>query len=742
MNNPDRKGYGDESPQLDWKHLYFRRRSEIATPGIRTEPNGPFGRSRLATSTELETLMRDAERYPQRYTRLFDGFGIAHDPETNVVAMPGLPLPAGEVSPNTLFVGCSGSEKTMRGIWPSIRHSIAAGNSLVVINVKGVRMTRAIRELAARSGRKHEVMLLAPRKPTRSLSWNPLEGCSDSAGAGAIASSLVYATTSRSEMSWAERDALEYLQHVILAVCTDLPENQRTLYTVRQVVLGEDYRGFALAHPGFLGLKCFANYDPHSNSNAATIAGALRGATRFIEDVAPFLSGGEVALSRFASEGGILILELEPHEIDEIPVVISLLLSRLIKALQIAACNSNTGRLKHKTIIAIDELAAGGRVTGLANALHICRELGFCFIAAVQSVAQLAIYGDSAKSVLAGFQTQVAMPGLDPESAEYFSRKSGTTTIAVPAVFGPDSEEDGGLATLRAWSFVPRPLLLPSDIASPTPHPLLGAPATLFLGDMKTPPFQAYLTPAYEVGQMEAIFEHVATMTSDEDCREVPLTVPKHQEGAVNPSIASALYTTMPYSVTDTRGWSDAQIENRLAEVKKSLDWDTTNGSARKWWLAFEHENSHRTAMVLRLAEELAARKATVTEFFLAYVYSGTDNIQAVLHYLDYTRLKKKDRNKAPQPDAGASGDTPTAVAESQAAPVQNQNEPADDSQVESTGGIDDALDADDTKNIIIIEDDWDEEQDWEEDWVEDEEDETGSYLVDWDEIDSRLDEC
>ena len=48
----------------------------------------------------------------------------------------------------------------------------------------------------------------------------------------------------------------------------------------------------------------------------------------------------------------------------------------------------------------------------------------------------------------------------------------------------------------------------------------------------------------------------------------------------------------------------------------------------------------------MRLAEELANRKATITEFFLAYVYSNTDNIQANLHYLDYTRLKKEEERK------------------------------------------------------------------------------------------------
>ena len=55
--------------------------------------------------------------------------------------------------------------------------------------------------------------------------------------------------------------------------------------------------------------------------------------------------------------------------------------------------------------------------------------------------------------------------------------------------------------------------------------------------------------------------------------------------------------------------------------------------------------------MILPLAEELVAQKATVSEFFLSYVYSNTDNIQANLHYLDYSRLKKKESEKKPDTD-------------------------------------------------------------------------------------------
>ncbi|NES19674.1 MAG: hypothetical protein F6K41_12270 [Symploca sp. SIO3E6] len=98
--------------------------------------------------------------------------------------------------------------------------------------------------------------------------------------------------------------------------------------------------------------------------------------------------------------------------------------------------------------------------------------------------------------------------------------------------------------------------------------------------------------------------------------------------------------------ITKTKGWTDEQILERLEEIKIALDWENTTGSAKKWWEAFEGENTHRVALVLRLAEELANRKATITEFFLAYVYSNTDNIQANLSYLEYTRLKKEEERR------------------------------------------------------------------------------------------------
>ena len=71
------------------------------------------------------------------------------------------------------------------------------------------------------------------------------------------------------------------------------------------------------------------------------------------------------------------------------------------------------------------------------------------------------------------------------------------------------------------------------------------------------------------------------------------------------------------------------QVREELDRVKTKLDWDNTTGRARMWWESLEETNMGNLDAVLRLAEELAARKATITEFFLAYVYSHTDRIAA-----------------------------------------------------------------------------------------------------------------
>jgi len=137
-----------------------------------------------------------------------------------------------------------------------------------------------------------------------------------------------------------------------------------------------------------------------------------------------------------------------------------------------------------------------------------------------------------------------------------------------------------------------------------------------------------------------------ATERMDQDLRRTSLSGlpprPKPVLAAANPGVR------LPAGITDLSGWRDEEIWNSLEQMKSGpLGWPSTTESARKWWQAFETENHHRPGLIHRLVEELKLRSATITEFFLAYVYSNTDNIQANLHYLDYMRLKAEQEAHA-----------------------------------------------------------------------------------------------
>ncbi|MCA8952058.1 MAG: AAA family ATPase [Planctomycetes bacterium] len=92
--------------------------------------------------------------------------------------------------------------------------------------------------------------------------------------------------------------------------------------------------------------------------------------------------------------------------------------------------------------------------------------------------------------------------------------------------------------------------------------------------------------------------------------------------------------------ITNTRGWTHDQIRERLEEVLPSLEIEAAPKSARTWWQRFVDARDPDPRVVLRVAEELTKRKATIAELFTAFVCSATNSIQGIFHYLDYKRLK------------------------------------------------------------------------------------------------------
>lgn len=109
----------------------------------------------------------------------------------------------------------------------------------------------------------------------------------------------------------------------------------------------------------------------------------------------------------------------------------------------------------------------------------------------------------------------------------------------------------------------------------------------------------------------------------------------------------------MSNDFTNTEGWSGEQIREKLEQVKRSIGWEATHGSARRWWIVLEAESDEPgLGIVLRLAEELAARRATISDLFLTYLRSpDSDPFKSLGRLGDADRLPGGDSPAAAQPD-------------------------------------------------------------------------------------------
>ncbi len=97
--------------------------------------------------------------------------------------------------------------------------------------------------------------------------------------------------------------------------------------------------------------------------------------------------------------------------------------------------------------------------------------------------------------------------------------------------------------------------------------------------------------------------------------------------------------------VSEAFGWTAEAILARYEAVKGEIGWADASVAALRFWSALETEwKAARPALLLRLAEEIWIRRSTVERFFRSYVFAGTANLQAVLHYHDYVACKEYER--------------------------------------------------------------------------------------------------
>jgi hypothetical protein len=376
--------------------------------------------------------------------------------------------------------------------------------------------------------------------------------------------------------------------------------------------------------------KQLANFLDGRSHNAETVLASIVGAmSSFLtQSVVRIMSSNELKLNQILRKPVCLHIEIAESRLETLLVLYQMFARAVTDELIDLA-----ERYPHKRVPATlfyDDLPSLGRILTPARMMTMrSRDIGT--VCGVQSLSSLeTIYGSACRALIDNVHTKIVLPGGVSGDAEFFSNSTGMQMVALPTYEN------------QSPMYVNRPLLSGADIRTPNyQHPLMDLPATFVVGPIT---FQAYLQKSYEHPDMAPVLQAAKKISGREKLRRKDFSKTSTTQDATK---IVAAESTKGKGFTNTQNWSPDQIKELLEKIKKhSLDWDNTTGSSRKWWTQFEEENKARPGLILRLAEELQERNATITDFFLSYVYSNTDNIQANLHYLDYSRLRKAEEEK------------------------------------------------------------------------------------------------
>lgn len=551
---------------------------------------------------------------------------------------------------HTLVVGRTGSGKTQL-IWTLAEAALNDPQRTIIVFEIKKEMYGPLREMALRAGRKaRDIYRLDLSDPVTSIGWNPVSNSLKESEAFEMGFHLVESGDNRrgaDETPFWRNISVELISGILLALASD-PYETPSLPRVREIL--NLPRRHLLAwldtHRIAPALHKFAAFLRSGSQNAETCLSdaGMRMLTFLDRALCAVMSHGELDIGRLFSRPSVLVVEMGEENIERLRPIFSLLVTQLLnEAIRVAGRRADAA-LPFPVTMVLDEFASAlGRLPDFHVRLNTLRSRRVGIVAACQGLNQLRlVYGAAAETVLGAFNAKVFFPSLENEDAEYASRLSGTMTALVPTRrLDCSAEVSGGLMEMSAenLSLVARRVFLPDEIRAPRKHWALGAPATVFLP--QTPPFQAYFTPAYRQPELAPVL--LRGKMSKPRRRRKPLS---YEPSSLPAEPTDEGGKRLTPGITDPNGRSDETVRDLLEVTKGKIEWEKTTGSARKWWLAFENENKHRLPLVLRLAEELALRKATVGEFFTAYVYSNTDNIQANLLYLDYCRLKSEQEKK------------------------------------------------------------------------------------------------
>lgn len=601
---------------------------------IRSQTN-ELGSSDFASPEQIKEWLKPRGKYDTKLhvSDLRSSEGI-------VVKRGELIIPVGHRNRHMLIIAKTGGGKTTKMILPILYNDcLCPHRSTIVIDSKQ-EMWQKLAGLTNKHNPHKQLVLFNPLDRARSLSWNILSKIENDTDCKLIANSVIMATDepqAKQDSPFFRNSALQVLNAIMVGLLHD-PDDRLSMPRIHELLnLGMlSLCDWLEAHPKALRTtRAFIELARSGSQNADTIMSELsmRIQAWDLTAIRATTFADEIDIETVIKEPTLMVVELRESELKMLRPLANVIVVELLRYLTKYAEECPGQTLPRPVGLVCDEFASAlGRLPDIHIKLNTLRSRNVSIVAAIQSIGQIkGNYGEDWESVISGFSTKIFMPTLDYMDSEWASKESGTMTVKYRTQNrGTNRKITENFANRNVGSneyLQQRQVLTPAEVGRPNDNQ-----ATFFLPE--TPVFQGHLIPFYKIPEMRAALDEFASDEAEVKLRAEPIHL---EEKDPEPVIRDKQEGTgLAETMTEDQLWAS------LEEVKlKDLDWANTVGDARQWWEAFEEENKHRIALVLKVAQEIQKRGATITDFFLAYVYSNTDNIQATLAYLDYTMHMK-----------------------------------------------------------------------------------------------------
>ena len=555
---------------------------------------------------------------------------------------------------NMLIIAKTGSGKTTRLVLPILYSDCMCRERSTVIIDSKQEMWDKLAGMTRKFNPDKNVIMFNPLDIVRSLSWNILAKVESDTDCKLIANSVVTATddpNSRQDSPFFRNSALQVLNGVMVGLMHD-PNERLSMPRIHELINKgmKELCDWLEAHPRSIRTtKAFVDLARNGSQNADTIMSELsmRLQAWDLKAIRSTTFADEIDIEKIIMEPSLFVVELRESELKMLRPLANVIVVEMLRYLTKYAEECPGQTLPRPVGLVIDEFASAlGRLPDIHIKLNTLRSRNVSIVAAIQSIGQIkGNYGEDWESVLSGFSSKIFMPSLDFTDSEWASKESGIMTVRYKT-----SSKGTNRRLVDNFSHInnsmneqiqQRAVLTPDEIGRPS-----DSQATFFMPE--TPVFQGHLTPFYKVPEM---LKRISGYSKPEHIvhqRESPIEYEEVLPEAITAEDRDKKESEQkqqPVKAAASNPKGVTQLLDALEKIKaEHLDWENTTGDAKKWWVAFEEANKTRVALVLKVAQEIKKRGATITDFFLAYVYSNTDNIEATLAYLDYTMHMKSSK--------------------------------------------------------------------------------------------------